>query len=164
MSSLKMKIATADLMDRDEPSLQSCSVQFRQFGAKQHFHGQIRTISTREDNALVKQVLSTPGNGAVLVVDGGGSLRTALVGDVIADLAFTNGWGGLILHGAVRDAAALGNIEIGIKALGTNPRKSAKKATGSVDVAVTFGDVTFTPGHWLYADNDGVVTSAQRLH
>ena len=159
-----MNIATADLMDRDEPSLQSCSVQFRQFGAKRFFHGQIRTINTREDNALVKQVLATPGNGAVLVVDGGGSLRTALVGDVIAALAFTHGWSGLVLHGAVRDSVALGKIEIGIKALGTNPRKSAKKATGTLDVAVTFGDVTFKPGDWLYSDDDGVVTSAQRLH
>lgn len=159
-----MKIATADLMDRDEPSLQSCSTQFRQFGGRRNFHGQIRTLTTLEDNALVKQILSTPGAGAVLVVDGGGSLRTALTGDLIAGLAQSNGWSGVILHGAVRDTEALARIDLGIKALGSNPRKSAKKATGSIDVAITFGDVTFKPGEWLYSDDDGIVVSARQLH
>ena len=110
-----------------------------------------------QDNALVKKVLSEPGNGAVLVVDGGGSLHTALVGDLIAGLARDNGWAGLVVNGAVRDTEALGALDLGIKALGSNPRKSAKLATGQVDVPVSFGGATFRPGRHLYSDDDGVV-------
>jgi regulator of ribonuclease activity A len=127
------------------------------------FHGPVRTITTLEDNALIKQVLAEPGKGAVLVVDGGGSLRTALLGDLIAASAAASGWAGVIIFGAVRDTAALAGIELGIKALGTNPRKSAKRATGKVDVPVTFGGATFAPGSWVYCDDDGVVVSAGQL-
>jgi regulator of ribonuclease activity A len=98
-----------------------------------------------------------PGSGSVLVVDGAGSLRTALVGDLIAGAALASGWAGLVLHGAVRDSAALSRLDLGIKALGTNPRKSAKTGAGAVDVPVTFGGVTFWPGDFLHADDDGVV-------
>ncbi len=159
-----MKIATADLMDRMEPDLQSCSVQFLQFGGLRAFHGPMRTVQTHEDNALLKQLLATPGAGAVLVVDGGGSLRTALLGDVLAGLAYANSWSGVILHGAVRDVAALADVTIGIKALGSNPRKSAKLGTGAIDVPVSFGDVIFRPGEWLYADDDGIVVSPRCMH
>jgi regulator of ribonuclease activity A len=127
------------------------------------FHGPVRTITTLEDNALIKQVLAEPGKGAVLVVDGGGSLRTALLGDLIAASAAASGWAGVIIFGAVRDTAALAGIKLGIKALGTNPRKSAKRATGKVDVPVTFGGATFAPGSWVYCDDDGVVVSAGQL-
>jgi regulator of ribonuclease activity A len=127
------------------------------------FHGPVRTIKALEDNALIKQVLAEPGKGAVLVVDGGGSLRTALLGDLIAASAAASGWAGVIIFGAVRDTAALAGIELGIKALGTNPRKSAKRATGKVDVPVTFGGATFAPGSWVYCDDDGVVVSAGQL-
>lgn len=159
-----MMIATADLMDRTEPDLQSCCLQLRHYGGLRSFCGPVRTLQTYEDNALVKQLLCTPGTGAVLVVDGGGSLRTALLGDVLAGLACANGWSGVILHGAVRDAATLAGTAIGIKALGSNPRKSTKQGTGAVDVPVSFGDVTFRPGEWLYADDDGIVVSPRRLH
>ena len=157
-----MKIpSTADLIDAHGQSLQSCDLQFRSFGARLNFNGPIRTIRTCEDNALVKQLLAEPGAGAVLVVDGNASLRTALVGDLLAASAVKNGWAGLILHGAVRDVAALATLEIGIKALGSNPRKSGKTGAGAVDVPVSFGGVTFTPGAWVYSDEDGIVVADQ---
>ena len=110
-----------------------------------------------QDNALLKSVLSSPGEGGVLVIDGEGSLHTALVGDVIADLGHSNGWAGLIVHGAVRDAAALRGIDLGIKALGTNPRKSSKTGAGERNVTVSFGGVEFVPGDIAYSDDDGIV-------
>lgn len=113
-----------------------------------------------EDNALLKSILSTPGDGGVLVVDGDGSLHTALVGDIIAGLAADNGWAGVIVHGAVRDAAALRTIGVGIKALGTNPRKGTKTGAGERDVEVSFGGVTFVPGEVAYSDEDGIVVIA----
>jgi regulator of ribonuclease activity A len=152
-----MEFSTADLVDEHGEALQSCDLQLRQFGGRRRFHGPIRTVACFEDNALVRQVLSEPGDGAVLVVDGGGSLHTALVGDLIAGLAQANGWAGVVVHGAVRDTEALGGLAIGIKALGSNPRKSAKAATGQIDVPVRFGGVTFRPGEHLYSDEDGVV-------
>jgi regulator of ribonuclease activity A len=152
-----MEFSTADLVDEHGEALQSCDLQLRQFGGRRRFHGPIRTVACFEDNALVRQVLSEPGDGAVLVVDGGGSLHTALVGDLIAGLAQANGWAGLVVHGAVRDTEALAGLDIGIKALGSNPRRSAKLATGQVDVPVRFGGVGFRPGAHLYSDEDGVV-------
>jgi regulator of ribonuclease activity A len=149
--------ATADLVDAHGDALQSCDVQFRDLGGRRRFHGEVRTVRCHEDNALLRSVLSTPGDGAVLVIDGGGSLHTALVGDVIAGLAVDNGWSGLVVHGAVRDSAALATLDLGVKALGTNPRTSTKTGAGEVDVTVIFGGVAFTPGDALWADEDGVV-------
>jgi regulator of ribonuclease activity A len=151
---------TADLVDDIGPDVRSCDVQFRQFGARTQFAGPITTVGCFEDNTLLKSVLSTPGDGGVLVIDGEGSLHTALVGDVIADLAHSNGWAGLIVHGAVRDAAALRGIDLGIKALGTNPRKSGKTGAGERDVTVSFGGVEFVPGDIAYSDDDGIVVVA----
>ena len=124
-----MDVLTADLIDRHGDALQSCDLQFRQFGGRSRFSGQIRTVRCHQDNVLVRQVLSEPGEGQVLVVDGGGSLHTSLVGDIIAGLARGNGWVGLVVNGAVRDVVALAGLAIGIKALGSNPRKSAKEAS-----------------------------------
>ena len=157
-------VHTADLFDAHGDQLQSCETQFRQYGGRRNFHGPVRTIKTLEDNALIKETLAGPGQGAVLVVDGGGSLRTALMGDMLGALAGKNGWAGAIIFGAVRDTLALGNLDLGIKALGSNPRKSAKSGAGQRDVPVTFGGATFTPGSWVYSDDDGIVVSAQRLH
>jgi regulator of ribonuclease activity A len=151
---------TADLADEIGPDVRSCDVQFRQFGARAQFAGPISTVRCYEDNALLKSVLSAPGEGGVLVIDGAGSLHTALVGDVIAELARSNGWAGLVVHGAVRDASALRRIDIGIKALGTNPRKSTKTASGERDVEVSLGGVTFVPGDIAYSDDDGIVVVA----
>src|SRR6201999_1865574 len=151
---------TADLVDSIGPDVRSCDVQFRQFGGRAEFARPISTVRCFEDNALLKTVLSQPGEGGVLVIDGGGSLHSALVGDVIAELARSNGWAGLVINGAVRDAAALRGIDIGIKALGTNPRKSTKTGVGDRDVEITLGGVTFTPGEIAYSDDDGIVVVA----
>jgi regulator of ribonuclease activity A len=151
---------TADLVDGIGPDVRSCDLQFRQFGARPQFAGRISTVRCFEDNALLKSVLSQPSAGGVLVIDGAGSLHSALVGDVIAELARSNGWAGLIVNGAVRDAAALRGIDIGIKALGTNPRKSSKTGAGERDVEVTLGGVTFVPGDTAYSDDDGIVVVA----
>lgn len=158
-----MTFATADLVDAHGSDLQSCHLQFRQFGARARFFGPVRTLRTFEDNARLKTLVGSPGDGAVLVVDGGGSLRTALVGDVIAEIAQTNGWAGLVLWGAVRDTRALARLDIGIKALGSNPSKSGKTGAGHVDEPLSFGGVTFRPADWLYSDEDGIVVSSRRL-
>ena len=148
---------TADLVDEIGPDVRSCDLQFRQFGGRSQFAGPITTVKCFQDNALLKSVLSEPGDGGVLVIDGDGSVHTALVGDVIAGLGADNGWAGLIVNGAVRDAVALRTLDIGIKALGTNPRKSTKTGQGQRDVAVEFGGVVFEPGHLAFSDDDGIV-------
>jgi regulator of ribonuclease activity A len=149
--------ATADLYDLHGDALQSLPLQLRSFGGTAQFEGPIRTVRCFQDNALVKQVLQTPGDGAVLVVDGAGSLETALMGDLIAQSAVDAGWAGVVIHGCVRDSVALGRMPLGVKALGTNPRKSAKDGIGEVDVPVEFGGVLFRPGARLYADEDGIL-------
>jgi regulator of ribonuclease activity A len=154
---------TADLVDAIGPDVRSCDLQFRQFGGRSEFAGPISTVRCFQDNALLKSVLSGPGNGGVLVIDGAGSLHTALVGDVIAELARSNGWAGLVINGAVRDAAALRGIDIGIKALGTNPRKSTKTGAGERDVEISLGGVTFAPGELAYSDDDGIVVTARAV-
>ncbi|MGL3149410.1 ribonuclease E activity regulator RraA [Microbacterium sp. A82] len=152
-----MSIATADLYDELGESIQSLPIQLRNFGCRSAFDGPIRTIRCLEDNALVKSMLATPGEGAVLVVDGAGSLQTALMGDLIAASAVANGWAGVVIHGAIRDSVAIAGLDLGVKALGTNPRKSGKLGTGELDVDVTFGGVMFRPGAHLYSDEDGIL-------
>ena len=150
-------IPTADLYDEHGDALQSLALQLRSFGGHPRFAGPIRTVRCFQDNQLVKDLLTTPGGGAVLVIDGSGSLGTALMGDLIAASAVANGWAGVVIHGAIRDSAAIGRLPLGVKALGTNPRKSAKAGTGQIDVVLRFGDVEFRPGARLYADEDGVL-------
>ncbi|MER6944173.1 ribonuclease E activity regulator RraA [Nonomuraea sp. NPDC000554] len=154
-----MTIATADLYDERGDELGSCDLQFRQYGGRRAFHGVIATVRCHEDNVLLKAALSEPGEGRVLVVDGGGSLHAALMGDMIAGLAVGSGWSGVVINGAVRDVAALGALDLGVKALGSNPRKSAKEGTGERDVPVTFGGVTFSPGAELFSDDDGILVT-----
>ncbi len=149
--------ATADLVDEFGDRLASCDTQLRQFGARHQFAGPIVTVRCHQDNGLVKSTLAGPGEGRVLVVDGGASLHTALMGDMIAASAVSHGWAGVVINGPVRDSAALATMDLGIKALGTNPRKSAKAGAGERDVVVTFGGVEFVPGRLLVADDDGVV-------
>jgi regulator of ribonuclease activity A len=156
-------LVTADLVDAHGDRVRSCTTQFRQFGGRARFFGPVRTIKTFEDNALIKQTLASPGAGAVLVVDGHASLRCALVGDLIGASAVEQGWAGLIIYGVVRDSVALGGLNIGIKALGTNPCKSAKQGTGALDIPVSFGGLEFHPGAWVYSDEDGILLSEQRL-
>jgi len=152
-----MPTLTADLYDERGDALDALSIQLQDVGGRTAFDGPVRTIRCHRDNALVKATLATPGDGAVLVVDGGGSLESALVGDQIAASALRNGWAGIIVFGAIRDRVAIGEMPIGVKALGSNPRKSAKDGVGDVDVPVRIGGVTFTPGAHVWADADGVL-------
>ena len=152
-----MPVATADLYDELGESIQSLPMQLHSFGARTAFDGPIRTVRCFEDNALVKTILASPGAGSVLVVDGGGSLNTALMGDLIAASAVANGWAGVVIHGAIRDSVAIGSLDLGVKALGTNPRKSAKDGNGEVDVTLEFGGVVFRVGAHLYSDEDGIL-------
>ena len=151
---------TADLVDDIGADVRSCDVQFRQFGGRSQFAGPVTTVRCFQDNALLKSVLTEDGDGRVLVVDGGASLHTALVGDLIAELGRSNDWAGVIVLGAVRDAATLATLDIGIKALGTNPRKSTKTGAGERDVVLHFGGVDFAPGELAYSDDDGIVVVA----
>jgi regulator of ribonuclease activity A len=158
-----MSFSTPDLYDAHEKDVQVADPLFRNYGGAPRFCGPIATLKLHEDNSLVRTALEEPGNGRVLVIDGGGSLRCALVGDQLAVLARKNGWAGIVVNGCIRDSVEIGNMDIGIKALNTNPRKSVKKGAGDRDIAVTFAGVTFRPGEFVYADEDGVLVSAKRL-
>jgi regulator of ribonuclease activity A len=158
-----MAAKTADLYDQHPSEVKVAEPLFRDYGGVPVFQGQIVTLKIHEDNSLVRQALEQAGAGKVLVVDGGGSVRCALVGDQLAVLAYKNGWAGLVVFGAIRDAAEIGEIEIGLKALNTNPTKSLKRGEGQRDIPVTFAGVTFTPGHYLYADRDGLLVAEQEL-
>lgn len=151
---------TADLMDASGGAHQSCETQFRQFGGRASFAGTLRTVRCDGDTVLVKKVLAEPGAGQVLVVDGGGSLHCALLGDLTAAKAAALGWAGVIVFGAVRDVDVLRDIPMGIKALGTSPRKPRQEGAGVIDADVTFGAVTFRPGQMVWSDSDGLVTPA----
>lgn len=154
-----MDLSTADLFDDRGDELDSCSAQLRSYGGRAWFCGPIVTVRCLRDNVLVDQLLETPGDGRVLVVDGDGALDTALMGDRIAGNAADHGWSGVVIHGAVRDVAALRELDLGVRALGSNPRKSGKTGAGEVDVPVTFGGATFTPGAMLWADEDGILVA-----
>ncbi len=154
---------TADLCDQHMEQIQIAEPLFSDYGGKQQFCGPISTIRTFEDNGLVRQILKQPGEQRVLVVDGGESMRRALLGDRLAQLAIDNGWCGVLISGCVRDSTTLATMDIGIKALGTHPCKGQRNNAGEQDVAVYFAGVRFTPGHWLYADADGVVVCASAL-
>ncbi|HVT36249.1 MAG TPA: ribonuclease E activity regulator RraA [Nevskiaceae bacterium] len=159
-----MSLATTDLSDA-HADLQVCEPLFTDFGGVLAFHGQIKTLKIFEDNALVRAALETPGNGRVLVVDGGGSMRCALVGGNLGALAVKNGWSGIVVNGCIRDSEEIAGQEVGVKALATHPRKSEKGLhSGHEDKAVTFAGVTFRSGEYLYADGDGIVVSARALH
>ena len=152
-----MTTATADLYDEHGDALDSLSLQLLDLGGRVAFEGPVRTVRCHRDNALVKAMLATPGDGAVLVIDGGGSLESALVGDIIAASAVEHGWAGIIVHGAIRDREAIAALPLGVKALGSNPRKSAKEGAGEIDVPVEIAGVVFTPGRRVWADADGVL-------
>jgi regulator of ribonuclease activity A len=150
-------LGTADLVDELGDRARSCDLQLRNYGGRPRCSGVVRTLRVYEDNALVKSTLSTSGEGQVLVVDGGGSLHTALVGDLIAGLAVSNAWRGLVLNGAIRDVVAISQLDIAVRALGSNPCRSGKTGAGQVDEPVSFGGVVFEPGDRLFADEDGIL-------
>lgn len=158
-----MEIQTADLCDANEGTVKVCTPMFRSFGGKNNFGGEIATLKVFEDNSLVRSALESAGHGRVLVVDGGGSMRCALVGDQLALLGVKNGWAGIIVYGCIRDSRAIGAMDLGVFALGTHPLKSIKKGAGDTNVTVTFGGVSFRPGDFVYADEDGVIISERSL-
>ena len=155
--------ATADLCDAFPDRVRVVAPLFRDWGGISSFSGPIETIRVFEDNALVRQALEGEGHGRVLVVDGGGSLRTALVGGRLAALARDHDWTGIVVHGCIRDTVEIGAMRVGVRALGASPMKSGRTGKGQRSVPVTFAGVTFTPCEWLYADADGIVVADGEL-
>jgi len=158
-----MPFKTTDLYDAHLETLQVASPIFRDYGGKIRFHGEIVTLKATDDNTFLKAAFETPGKGKVLVVDAAGSMRCAMMGDVMAELGASNGWEGVVIHGCIRDSVDVAKVDIGVKALATIPRKTVKHNQGVRDIPVHFADVTFCPGHFLYADEDGIVVSQSAL-
>ena len=158
-----MNFATADLYDEHGKTVQVVLPGFRDYGGRRRFCGPVATLKVHEDNSLVREALEQAGEGRVLVVDGGASLRCALLGDNLAQLGKDNGWAGVVVSGCIRDSAVIAGIDIGVKALDTNPAKSEKHGAGQRDVAVSFAGVTIAPGMHLYADEDGILISEKPL-
>jgi regulator of ribonuclease activity A len=153
---------TADLSDA-HPDAQVLELLLQSFGGHSRFAGPIETIKAWEDNSRVREALGEPGDGRVLVVDGGGSIRRAMLGDQLAAQGVANGWAGVLIHGCLRDSEEIGTMAIGVKALGTCPRKTDKLGAGERGIPVSFGGVTFRPGSWLYSDPDGVLVAPRPL-
>ncbi len=158
-----MSFATTDLCDEHSGELQIAEPMLHNFGGHRRFSGPVVTLKVFEDNTLVRETLEKPGAGKVLVVDGGGSMRCALLGDQIADLAVNNGWAGVVIYGCLRDSADIAGMPLGVRALQTHPLKSVKRGEGQRDIPVRFAGVTFVPGHILYSDDDGMVLSEKPL-
>ncbi|MDF2415149.1 putative 4-hydroxy-4-methyl-2-oxoglutarate aldolase [Aeromonas sp. 1HA1] len=152
-----------DLCDQHCDVLQVADPLFHNFGGKPLFYGQAVTLSCYEDNSLVRELVTRPGQGRVMVIDGGGSLRRALLGDQLALKAAELGWEGILIHGAVRDVGTLATLALGVKALAACPVKTEKRGQGELDAVVSFAGVTIHPGDYVYADLNGVVVSATRL-
>jgi regulator of ribonuclease activity A len=158
-----VKFTTADLCDAFPGLVQVAQPLFREYGGLEKFAGPIETLRVHEDNTLVRETLETPGRGRVLVVDGGGSLRCALVGGRLAGLAQSNGWSGVIVNGCVRDSVEIRQLRVGIRALAAVPRRSGKNGAGERGATVSFAGVTFVPGHFIYADCDGLLVAERDL-
>ena len=154
---------TPDLCDAYPESVQVLEPMFSNFGGRDSFGGEIVTIKCFEDNSRVKEQAELNGKGKVLVVDGGGSLRHALLGDMIAEKASKNGWEGLVIYGCIRDVDVLAQTDLGVQALASHTLKSVRRGLGDVNVPVTFAGVIFRPGEFIYADNNGVIISPVAL-
>ncbi|WP_375055454.1 putative 4-hydroxy-4-methyl-2-oxoglutarate aldolase [Zobellella sp. DQSA1] len=152
-----------DLCDEHADKVRVLEPCFRDFGGEQIFWGQVVTVRCYEDNSRVRELVATPGTGKVLVVDGGAMVRRALLGDLLAAKAVENGWEGIVINGAIRDAGAIGAMALGVKALATCPIKTEKRGLGDVDVPVTFAGVTLYPGDYLYADINGILVAREPL-
>ncbi len=154
---------TTDLSDNHAEKVRVAESVFRDFGGNIRFHGKIHTLKVFEDNSLVRKALEQNGKGKVLVVDGGGSLRCALLGDMLGELAVKNEWSGIVIFGCIRDSHAMKQLPLGVKALNTHPLKSVKRNEGQENIAVKFASVEFVPGEFLYADEDGLLVSSEQL-
>lgn len=159
----KLDFTTCDLSDANEGTIRVVEPGFLRYGGRVKMSGQIVTVKCHEDNQLVKDILGTDGRGKVLVIDGGASKRRALVGDQIATNAVKNGWNGVIVNGCIRDTAVIDTLDLAVRALGTHPTKTVKRGWGETNVPVHFGGVTFAPGEFVYADEDGIVVHATKL-
>lgn len=155
-------IVTPDICDQ-YPDVSVMAPGFINYGGLDAFAGPVRTVKCFEDNSLVKQAVAEPGNGSVLVVDGGASMRCALLGDMLAEQAVNNGWTGIVVYGCVRDVAILSTLSLGVKALASHPRKSDKRGEGQRDIALGIKGVRVAPGHWLYADSNGILVATEQL-
>ncbi|MCF7984819.1 MAG: ribonuclease E activity regulator RraA [Thiohalocapsa sp.] len=158
-----MDFSTADLYDRYEQALGVCEPVFRDFGGRAAFFGPVSTVKCFEDNSRIKEALAEPGEGRVLAVDAGGSMRCAMLGDLIAESAVANGWAGVIIVGCVRDTARLAEMGLGVKALAAIPRKSTRRGEGQRDLPVQIAGTLVEPDDWVYCDEDGIVFSKQAL-
>ena len=163
-----MSFATCDICDANEDKIAAGTLAvlppvFRSFGKRAAFAGPARTLKVFEDNVLVRAALETPGEGHVLVVDGGGSLRCALVGGNLGVLAEKNGWAGIVVNGCIRDSEEINACDIGVRALATHPQRSIRKGVGDKDIQVSIAGVAVRPGDWIYADAVGVLVSAAKL-
>ncbi|WP_028237807.1 ribonuclease E activity regulator RraA [Stutzerimonas azotifigens] len=158
-----MQYITPDLCDAYPDKIQVVEPMFSNFGGRDSFGGQIVTVKCHEDNSRVKEQVELDGIGKVLVVDGGGSLRCALLGDMLAEKAAKNGWEGIVVYGCIRDVDVVAQTDLGVQALASHPMKSFKRGVGELGVPVTFCGVTFRPGEYVYADNNGIVVSPEPL-
>ncbi len=159
-----MSLKTTDLSDLHPKKVQAAESLFRDFGGRKMFHGEIVTLKIFEDNSFVRKALEQNGESKVLVIDGGGSLRCALLGDQLGELAVKNKWNGVLVFGCVRDSEALSQLDLGIKALNTHPLKTEKRNEGQENITVRFAGVDFVPGTFIYADEDGVLVTTEKLH
>ena len=154
---------TPDLCDDNEGRVAAFELQFQHFGLNKNFSGQAVTVKCFEDNSVVKELVNTPGDGKVIVVDGGGSMRRALLGDMLAEAAVNNGWSGLVIHGCIRDVQVINTLAIGVKALGTHPMKTDKRGEGQQQINIEFGGVSIANGDYIYADENGVIVAKEAL-
>ena len=154
---------TCDISDEHHPNVQYLEAGYQSFGGKAVFNGCIQTVKCFEDNSLVREKVFSDGTGCVLVVDAGGSRRCAMLGDMLAAKAVENGWQGVLMFGLIRDSADINQMDIGVKALGTLPLKSVKKGAGEANIELNFSGVRFTPGEYLYADEDGVIVIKEKI-
>ena len=160
---LSDQFSTPDLCDEFPELVRVVEPMFVSYGGREQFGGKIVTIKCFEDNSLVRELVAEDGAGKVLVVDAGGSMRRACLGDQLAEKAVSNGWEGVVMYGCIRDVDAIGALDLGVHALGAHPLKTEKKGIGERDIAVAFGSVTFMPGEYLYADNNGIIVASRAL-
>ncbi|WP_413662263.1 ribonuclease E activity regulator RraA [Microbulbifer sp. EKSA008] len=155
--------STPDLCDAYPDEVRVVDPMFINYGGRDRFGGQIVTIKCFEDNSLVRELVAEPGQGKVLVVDAGGSMRRACLGDMLAEKAVANGWEGILMYGCIRDVDEIAELDLGVQALGSHPMKTEKKGIGERGLAVSFAGVDFRPGEYLYADNNGVIVAGKAL-
>lgn len=164
MKSERLSFKTTDLCDGNAGKVSiAVPSELKDYGGRNNFYGKIHTVKCFENNPFVRTALESEGEGKVLVVDGGGSMNCALLGDMLGEIAVKNKWSGIIVNGCIRDSSALSLLELGVRALNTNPQKSGKKNEGQNNVKVNFSGIDFIPGEFIYCDEDGIITSKEDL-